>query len=1148
MRLAPIAVLTLASLTLAAAPATSPAPAAKPKGGTVSGVVSGPDGKPLANATVRVAATPKETGGRFRRGPDPVKPATTKTGADGAFRLEGLPAGSLAVRVESPGLAPASADKVPSGASLTLKLKPGVAVVGRVLDLKTQRPVAGVTVRALEKEATPFGRDAAHTGTTAEDGTFKIADCAPGIVHLEAIAPAKARVRLENVLARAPKAGEVVDTTANTLFLQPGGKVSGKATGPDGKPLEGVAVTAAPTEGNLFAMFREAMTAEITDAQGRYTFEGLPAGSRYNVTGRKSGLTQDEAGPIAVDAGTDRQDVDLKLESGAAITVRLVTVEDVPVAETDARLDPSGERRGPGRGGRGGGMRFGAGGVSEEQIVAGADGKFTIKNLEAGTFDVTLSPADAADVVRESVVLKNGETVDLGTIRVKESKSISGRITDSAGQPVAGASIGTFWLDGGSGKMRDTKSRADGRYRLAGLGDTPLGEVWVNADGFAAGRKEGLVPGDTSADFTLERMGSITGRILLPEGAAPVAYKVEAHPEAKAGDGRSPMRIVVNRGQQEPKGVFSDPEGNFRLDNVEPGFMTIEARADGYAPARKSGLEVRPDGVVDAGTLTLSTGRAVRGRVVSSKDDQPISGATVSLARTQGFAMRMGGDDQEGVAITGIDGAFSVEGLEARTYTVAASQPDYSTNNGRVEVTADADVDDFVIKLSKGGTLTGTVRDAQKQPVSGANVLVTKIPMGGSPQTVSTGVDGRYTIEKMAPGDYVVIRQNPGGPVMLMAGVKQATVREGETTTFDLDEASKITLSGRVLKGGEPIANAMLMFRREGGTGGFDMRTGSSDAAGHYSIGLDEAGTYNVGVTGQNFMGGGMSGIRLEVPDQPAPVLDITVRAAGIVGKITDGEGKPITGARVTARATGEVPPGGRGRMDGMTIGDGTYAIENLPAGSYEVEAQASGFKNPPPSTVSIAGDSDRPNVDFRMETGRSFRGQVVDPQGNGISGAVVVAAPAGGIDGGGHDAGVPTRTDFNGTFVMTAPGDGAIDLTAVAPGFAAARLMSVTPREDEPVRIQTPRGGRVRVTALAADGKPAQGASVRVSAKPGFLGSDYQGMFNSSLPTGADGSSLVGPLAPGSYEIAVSQGGKRQTQAVSVTEGQEAVVSVVLP
>jgi hypothetical protein len=311
-------------------------------------------------------------------------------------------------------------------------------------------------------------------------------------------------------------------------------------------------------------------------------------------------------------------------------------------------------------------------------------------------------------------------------------------------------------------------------------------------------------------------------------------------------------------------------------------------------------------------------------------------------------------------------------------------------------------------------------------------------------------------------------------------------------------------------------------------------------------MGLDEAGPYNVSVSTGGRFGGGMSAIKLEVPDQPTPVLDITMRAAGIVGKVTDRDGKPVANAMISARFTGDAQAGPRGSMNASTGGDGNYSVDNLTAGSYEVSVQASGFKPPSPMTVSIANDSDQPVADFQLEAGRSFRGQVVDPQGNGISGASVVVAPAGSNE---STRSMPTQTDINGTFVMTAPGDGAIDLTAVAPGFAAARMTGVmVPSDDQPLRVQTPRGGRVRVTALGSDGTPVRGANVACSAKPGYLGSYFATFMNPALPTGTDGSSTIGPLSPGSYEVTVSVGGKRQSQPVNITDGSESVVSVVLP
>src|SRR5438045_1036383 len=79
--------------------------------------------------------------------------------------------------------------------------KPGALVIGRVIDLATQRPIAGAIVTGLEREGARFGRDAAHSAQSGDDGSFQLGDCAPGIVVVEAIAPGKARARLDRVVA-----------------------------------------------------------------------------------------------------------------------------------------------------------------------------------------------------------------------------------------------------------------------------------------------------------------------------------------------------------------------------------------------------------------------------------------------------------------------------------------------------------------------------------------------------------------------------------------------------------------------------------------------------------------------------------------------------------------------------------------------------------------------------------------------------------------------------------------------------------------------------------------------------------------------------------------------------------------------------------
>jgi protocatechuate 3,4-dioxygenase beta subunit len=1123
------------------APAPAPPPAAeKPvPAKPITGTVKGPDGKAVAGATVRVIPMPPKNEGS-RRGPriDVAKAAVTKTDASGTFKLEGTGRGPFAVRVELPGAAPAGAVDVPAGAALDLRLKRGTVVVGRVLDLTTQKAVAGATVTALERDAARFGNDAAHVAKTGEDGTFQIADCAPGIVAIEAIAPGKARARLDGVVAKLKAQDDEPKPDANTLFLQPGGRIAGRVLGPDGKPLAEAVVTASPSDGSLFSILKEGRGAQRTDADGKFSFDGIQAGNRYTVRATKEGLSSQDEGPIAFEAGTDRGDLELKLDAGANLRFRLVTAQDAPVHDVEARLQQQG-------GSRRRGFAGGANNVDHDKIVAEGDGKFLIKSLDAGTFDVTLEPPDYADIAREGVKLRSGETTDLGTLRVKESKSIAGRVTDTNGQPIAGAVISGLWLAGDARLSREALSKDDGRFKLAGLGDEPLRNLSVRATGYTQASREGAIPGDTAVDFTLEKTGSIVGRVQFEGGAIPPAFRVQAFPEAKEKQERPGFRMVFSFGPNDDK-IYTDPSGRFRLDDVDAGMVTITAKADGKAPGRKSGLKVVADQVADAGTLILEDGRALRGRVVAAKDDAPIPGVTVSLSQPQGF-MTSSSRDAAGVAISGLDGRFEISGLEPRTYAVDATQPDYSPSSGRVEIGADADTDDFVVKLSRGGIITGLVRDAQKAIVPNVQVLLTSRGMGG-PQTVSTGPDGRYTFEKMAPGDYIVMRApSGGGPLMLFGGMKQVTVREGETTTFDLDELSKINLTGRVLKGGQPVANAMLFFANtDPAASQKDFRRSQTDAEGRYQVGLDAAGTYSVVLAG----GGKMivsrqSGISIQVPDQPNPVIDVTVKAAGISGRVMNTEGKPVSDAIVMVRSAASA--GGDGHGSGgsqdQSEPDGTFLIDGLEPGTYTLTASAAGYRTAELPPVTIASDSDVPAVDVRLEAGRTVRGRVVDANGNGIAEATVMAAASGSVPSG---MGFGARSDVNGTFLITAPADGPIDVTAVAAGFPPARAIGVQPEGGEDVVLHAPRPGRVRVSVRDSQGNVVPNASVSCRAVPDYLG--YLSMFNTPPRTGPDGTATVSSLAPGAYEVTVSVGSKRASTSTTLTEGSEVVTNFTLP
>ena len=123
----------------AATPTAVAKPAPKPTPIPVlTGTVRGPDGKPIAGATVvyrPLAAPSRELA------------ATTKTDAEGRFRAELKNAGPVYVRVSAKGLAARTFEKAPPGVPLAVVLDRGQTIEGTVRDLAGQ-PLPDVRVVA----------------------------------------------------------------------------------------------------------------------------------------------------------------------------------------------------------------------------------------------------------------------------------------------------------------------------------------------------------------------------------------------------------------------------------------------------------------------------------------------------------------------------------------------------------------------------------------------------------------------------------------------------------------------------------------------------------------------------------------------------------------------------------------------------------------------------------------------------------------------------------------------------------------------------------------------------------------------------------------------------------------------------------------
>jgi len=145
------------------------------------------------------------------------------------------------------------------------------------------------------------------------------------------------------------------------------------------------------------------------------------------------------------------------------------------------------------------------------------------------------------------------------------------------------------------------------------------------------------------------------------------------------------------------------------------------------------------------------------------------------------------------------------------------------------------------------------------------------------------------------------------------------------------------------------------------------------------------------------------------------------INPGNVTGTVVDGNGQPLSGATVSAAG-----------LTTSTAADGSYALNNLPAGSTTINASLTGFQSGSTTvTVVAATTTAAPAITLVYGSG-SITGSVKTTAGAAIAGASV-----------GFGGGTAT-TDANGNYTLTGVPVGTVQLVASASGFQSV-TQSVT-------------------------------------------------------------------------------------------------------
>jgi protocatechuate 3,4-dioxygenase beta subunit len=465
------------------------------------------------------------------------------------------------------------------------------------------------------------------------------------------------------------------------------------------------------------------------------------------------------------------------------------------------------------------------------------------------------------------------------------------------------------------------------------------------------------------------------------------------------------------------------------------------------------------------------------------------------------------------VVRTGADGRFEVTlDPDDPCCTVVATAPGFGMS-AEDEVRAG---DDLLLTLVPSASIAGRVMDPERRPVSGAAVEVfgTYASERYSRVTVADGT-GAFEVLGIPPsrphesrfsgrGMHIEVSAEGYASTLVTLDVLRGGIpRDLEIV---LRPSRRLTVTVRDATTGAPISSASVgldrvflmgiserrqRLRKGAGapTAVFPETVATTDASGRCEVSGVEAEVAENDGTALTALPricvwkpGYVSTAGIVAAPGMASMSLVLAPAARVTGRVLDGDGKPVPGARVAAvAASGPAvvgPPSPPSVLAPSTTADATgrYALDLAAGATLEIRAETGARRFPTTPefgsvkvSVQRDGDTEAPDLILRRDA-RSCRAPVVvlSAEGTPLPGATVFAAMG------------TTRTDRNGRAVVPRdhPQSGRESpVTAMARGFVPASMPVV---EGEETVLRLERGKRIEGRVLAADGTPAVGARVR--------------------------------------------------------------------
>jgi len=921
----------------------------------------------------------------------------------------------------------------------------------------------------------------------------------------------------------------------------------------DGRAAPGVTVSALPFEDGFAGARREArredppkaLASTTTRPDGTFAV-AVPAAAGTAVRLAFSG---GNAAPRILEAlfdssGEDAGDV--RLPRAVQVAGRVVGERGGPVVGATVTLWPGGGRR-P--------LDVSPGSGVPQATTAKADGTFRFEVASEESNRLRAEAPAFATQEREPVrggALARPLTLALGQV-LRGTVTLADRRTPAAGALVR--------FEGRTQTTRWVETRPDGTFLVDGA---PREAGSLVADGGDRGRATAVLGTGAYEPLTiaLAPTATLDGRVV----------------DAADGKALAGIRIVA-RGEGGEFLARSGADGRYSIRGLSPRSYRLSAEDDRFVPWSRTVRVAAGQG--ETQDVPLTRGATLVGRVQDA-EGRPIEGALVQVSRggENVFRAFMRSMEGEGAVRTGRDGSFRATRLApGENQRLDVRHDEYEERAlGGISLTAGTTRSGVSVVLRRGLSIRGVVKDEEGRPLAGAEVNLSSartirasrggVQMSfigpGSQVRRETGADGRFEFRGLKAGEYELSARRPGFSRASVDPVNVAEAHPAEPVELVLKPGA--TVSGVLRdKAGVGASGWYVSARGAGQGSGPAFGPGairSEEATGPDGVffldGLTAGEAYDLQVMGTAGLGPRKAGVVA-----PAEGVELTVTGTGqIRGRVVDGDaGRAIPDfqlryqpdAQGGMRFVMRMGPGrGRGPYEKQSFHaeDGSFVLEDVPAGRWTVEAFAPGYQAGSASGVTVGESEAAEGVEVRLSRGGVVSGRVLESRtGRPILDASVRAELSGGeqrmamvrIGGEGEDN--ETATDAEGRYEIVGLAPGTWTVTASHPDWSEAATRVELKDAPATADIRLGRGGSVGGTVLSA-GRPVAGAQVTLSAAgdTGFRpGAGMMGGSERSVLTDEGGRFRFDRLSPGRYTVGAALRDQASAPAEAVVTGDDA-------